>query len=440
MTTTSSSGRIVKLTEKAMAAQATKHEQERKSKLNQLATMMNEIETLKEDDANVSIVNNKVRVEFSELQQELTQLNDELSKLMSEEDYEEDQKNFQPKIKTLNEFFWKCEEWMKDVAKRTEQAEQLNDQVKPTDSQSKSGSVKTKSSSGSAHTIRLNAEMERAALQAKAAALQEKLAIEQEEAEWLARKRCREAQLQAEEMRFEAEQKRRRERHAMETALAESEAKMGVLDKYESTPMDRTVFVKTEDTVQKIDFQTLYRPTSPPPSIKHEVQPQQAAKPTTSMLKIPKREDNGGLELDSLSKAITQQANVTEYLVKNHKASLLPDLTIPTFSGNPLEYKTFIRSMEHGIEDRTDDNRDRLQFLLQYTSGPPHELVKSCIHMEPTAGYTKAKQMLKQFFGDDFKIAEAYIKEALEWQTIKPEDGTALQSFALFLTKRNAKQ
>lgn len=75
-----------------------------------------------------------------------------------------------------------------------------------------------------------------------------------------------------------------------------------------------------------------------------------------------------------------------------------------------------------------------IQFLLQYTSGQPYKLVKSCIHMEPSAGYAKPKQILKEFFGDDYLIAEAYIKEALDWPTIKPEDGAALQSFALFLT------
>ena len=63
-----------------------------------------------------------------------------------------------------------------------------------------------------------------------------------------------------------------------------------------------------------------------------------------------------------------------------------------------------------------------------------YELVESCIHMEPSAGYARAKKLLKEFFGDDDKIAEAYIKQALDWQTIKPEDGDALQSFALFLT------
>ena len=41
--------------------------------------------------------------------------------------------------------------------------------------------------------------------------------------------------------------------------------------------------------------------------------------------------------------------------------------------------------------------------------------------MEPSAGHTKAKQMLQEFFGDDD------IKEALDWQTIKSEDGAALQ-------------
>lgn len=45
-----------------------------------------------------------------------------------------------------------------------------------------------------------------------------------------------------------------------------------------------------------------------------------------------------------------------------------------------------------------------------------------------------SQAMLKEFFGDHFKIAEAYMKEALDWPTIKPEDGVSLQSLALFLT------
>lgn len=78
--------------------------------------------------------------------------------------------------------------------------------------------------------------------------------------------------------------------------------------------------------------------------------------------------------------------------------SLLPELTIPTFTGGPLQYNAFVRSIEHGNEERTNDDRDRLLFLLQYTKGQTHGVVKSHVHMEPAKGYVNAKEMLKRFF------------------------------------------
>lgn len=219
----------------------------------------------------------------------------------------------------------------------------------------------------------------------------------------------------------------------MQTALAESDAKMEVLQKYECTQAAESS-IEANEQISETKVNTIYQPPTQhtPPTSKLENKVHlarlQRTRPASNM------DLNDGPVLNNLCKAISQQVDVTEYLVKNHKATLLPELTIPTFKGDPLEYKSFIRSIEHGVEDRTGDSRDRLQFLLQYTSGQPHELVKSCIHMESSAGYAKAKEMLKEFYGDDYKIAEAYIKEALDWQTIKSEDGAALQSFALFLT------
>ncbi len=469
--------RAIKMTEKAVEDHKTRQLQARRYKLSQLTSMVKQIEQLMEDDANADTVKNKLRVEFSRLHQELADLNSGLERFMTEEEFLDNQKNwFEPKNKSMNDFFWKCEGWMKEVMKRSEQAEECDRQVTHADSRSTSSKTTTKRLSrpgsqcgsvlSSSSSVRIKTELERASLKAKAAALKEKLAIEREEAEWLAEKRCREAQLQAEEKRreaeFEAEQKRievaikaRKEMYAMQTALAELDAKMEVLQKYENTQADRSSIGADEQASEK-EVKTAIQPppqlASPAPSIKANVQ---TAAPQRVLLtpkmefndgpapdsSVPQRassaskmEITSGPVLDSLCQTITQQANVTEYLVRNHKASLLPDLTIPTFKGDPLEYKSFIRSVEHGIEGRTGDNRDRLQFLLQYTSGQPHELVKSCIHMEPSAGYAKAKQMLKEFFGDDYLIAEAYIKEALDWPTIKPEDGAALQSFALFLT------
>lgn len=185
----------------------------------------------------------------------------------------------------------------------------------------------------------LKIEMEHAALQAKAAGLRVKLDLEQEEAEWLACKqykeaqqqaeeRCREAQLQAEEMRFQAKQKGRKERLAMETARAESDAKMRVLQKYELM-VDKTqpeiIFSKTE---QPDKSKWVPIPVPPPqaspslPQAKPRLNTQPYASPAAPLVAsqaTPQAEPIGTnasasqgeikdrLELYSLSKAISQQ-------------------------------------------------------------------------------------------------------------------------------------
>lgn len=73
--------------------------------------------------------------------------------------------------------------------------------------------------------------------------------------------------------------------------------------------------------------------------------------------------------------------------MKQQKVSTLPPLDIPVFSEDPLEFGFFMRAFEHGIEGRTDSNRDRLHFLEQFTRGRPKVLVRSCSHMHPDRDY-----------------------------------------------------
>lgn len=136
--------------------------------------------------------------------------------------------------------------------KRSEQAEECGRQVTHVDSRSTTSKLTTKHLSrpgsqcgsvlSSSSSVRIKAERERASLKAKAADLREKLAIEMEGADSHAEKICREAQPQAEEKQreaeFVAEQKTSetaikgtKEMHAIQTALAESDAKMEVLQK-----------------------------------------------------------------------------------------------------------------------------------------------------------------------------------------------------------------
>lgn len=56
-----------------------------------------------------------------------------------------------------------------------------------------------------------------------------------------------------------------------------------------------------------------------------------------------------------------------DFLVKQQSLTTLPPQKIPIFKGDPLEYRLFIRAFEHGVEDQTDSDKDRLYFMEQYT-------------------------------------------------------------------------
>ncbi|KAM7393992.1 hypothetical protein PAMP_020821 [Pampus punctatissimus] len=132
-------------------------------------------------------------------------------------------------------------------------------------------------------------------------------------------------------------------------------------------------------------------------------------------------------------KVLENQSELTRMLMKQQLLSTLPQGNIPTFDGQVLEYKSFIHSFKNMIEQKTDNNRDRLQFLIQYTKGQAKRLVQSCEYMAPERGYQKAMQLLKENFGHEYKISCAYLEKALLWPLIKPEDSKSLQDYAMFL-------
>lgn len=131
--------------------------------------------------------------------------------------------------------------------------------------------------------------------------------------------------------------------------------------------------------------------------------------------------------------AIMQKQNeITAALTHQQRLLSLPTRDIPIFEGDPFQYKAFIKAFEQGVEDKAN-GVDCLYYLEQFTRGQPKELVRSCQHMSPERGYIVAKGLLKENFGNEYKIATAYIEKALSWSTIKSEDVRALQAYALFL-------
>ena len=74
---------------------------------------------------------------------------------------------------------------------------------------------------------------------------------------------------------------------------------------------------------------------------------------------------------DKMLKVLQNQNAITELLVKQQRESQLPTKNIPVFNGDALQYKYFIRTFEHSIEQNTDNDKDKLYFLEQFTAGEP---------------------------------------------------------------------
>lgn len=53
--------------------------------------------------------------------------------------------------------------------------------------------------------------------------------------------------------------------------------------------------------------------------------------------------------------------------------------------------------------------------------------------MSSDRGYHEARKLLQKQYGDELKIANAYMDKALRWPQIKSEDCKALNAYALFL-------
>jgi hypothetical protein len=115
----------------------------------------------------------------------------------------------------------------------------------------------------------------------------------------------------------------------------------------------------------------------------------------------------------------------------------MPEIDIKCFSGEIKDYFTFINAFDTRLGPHLRYDADKLHFLLQHLNGEPRDLVDSCTLMAPGAGYSQARQLLQQEYGDPYRISMMYIDELTQWSTVKqPHE---LRKLSLYLTKcRNA--
>ena len=130
---------------------------------------------------------------------------------------------------------------------------------------------------------------------------------------------------------------------------------------------------------------------------------------------------------------LQRQNDITTLLVQMQTSQYLPHREIPTFAGDPLQFKIFMKAFEHSVEAKTNNKGDCLYFLEQFTRGQPRDLVRSCLHMTPERGYSNAKHLLEEHFGNGLKVTAAYMEKITGWPSVKSEDTKGLQAYAFFL-------
>ena len=153
------------------------------------------------------------------------------------------------------------------------------------------------------------------------------------------------------------------------------------------------------------------------------------------MIDIQRQQQRHNEQLMHMQQYRDQQ--LQQLLGQNQHLSLtltLPHAEVQTFDGDPANYCNFIRSFENLIEAKTKNSSTRLYYLMQYTSGDVQELMRSCLSMQPEEGYQEARRLLKARYGQNYKIATAYVSRVTNGPPIRHEDGKALQKFSVLLT------
>lgn len=107
----------------------------------------------------------------------------------------------------------------------------------------------------------------------------------------------------------------------------------------------------------------------------------------------------------------------------------LPKPNLMTFAGVPLLYHVFMRSFDTCIDSANITDALKLNHLTTLCEGQARNVIASCALMEPTAGYVRARKLLRERFGNPYVISEAWIKKITEGPPVKPNNVDSLQHF-----------
>ena len=130
-------------------------------------------------------------------------------------------------------------------------------------------------------------------------------------------------------------------------------------------------------------------------------------------------------------------ATVEQNLVNRQLAisGQLPKISIPVFSGDPLEYPTWNSSFSALIDSKPMDAQTKLNFLHQYIAGKPKQVVDEYMLIGTEDAYQSARSLLKERYGNCNVVGTAFMNKLENWPKIGIRDAEGLRDLSDFLQK-----
>ena len=122
--------------------------------------------------------------------------------------------------------------------------------------------------------------------------------------------------------------------------------------------------------------------------------------------------------------------------IQRQQLQLLKKMTLPipkppVFSGNIMEYPKWSSAFDALIEEDAVKPSHKLYHLGEYTTGRAQTMISGLLGLQTEDAYHRARKILKDRFGDPFKVYEAYRRKLRAWPICST--ATELQEFSDFL-------
>ena len=133
-----------------------------------------------------------------------------------------------------------------------------------------------------------------------------------------------------------------------------------------------------------------------------------------------------GMERDmGPARETTRASSTGESTTTNNLEALIgvlqaPKVDLPTFKGDPMQYHIFMRAFDDNVGRTISDPSSKLARLMQLCTGEAARVIQGCTLMSPERGYVRARQLLKDRYGDEFMIAELWGQRLLSTSNRMP--------------------